>query len=418
MKKGFLKTALICILCAGLLSGSALMGLAAEAGEVNVNIASMEGATHHWSGTWGNNVEDSTSGDPGSNCFNGITNDKWGSAELTEAAPQWISVVFPSPQEISGFKIWQADTIYTDNRGFTVEYQNGTDTWQTALTVTAEDLGASDTQKWSNYEKDFDTPITATAFRIYVTVAQKGKDGVFAVELSELEIYTKEPARVLAGAGDTGKTVDKEAVAFLDLQQNCGVSASSASQPAANAIDNNLDTKWSSDGSSVPQWIQLEFDEPVNIAGIRLHQDYYWSDVTDMTVEVSVDGGEMETVYTLTDGSLGEDFEYLFDTVWNTNTVRFVFTKVGDSCIREEGGAPTTSIDMKEVLLYTAEIDTEEPPETSDPGDSENPGTETPGEPNQPTGDSEQLVLVAVVLLAGSAVLGFMARSRKSSVEK
>lgn len=51
MKKGFLKTALICILCAGLLSGSALMGLAAEAGEVNVNIASMEGATHHWSGT-------------------------------------------------------------------------------------------------------------------------------------------------------------------------------------------------------------------------------------------------------------------------------------------------------------------------------------------------------------------------------
>ena len=123
MKKGFLKTALICILCAGLLSGSALMGLAAEAGEVNVNIASMEGATHHCSGTWGNNVEDSTSGDPGSNCFNGITNDKWGSAELTEAAPQWISVVFPSPQEISGFKIWQADTIYTDYRGFTVEYQ-------------------------------------------------------------------------------------------------------------------------------------------------------------------------------------------------------------------------------------------------------------------------------------------------------
>ncbi|HBV51026.1 MAG TPA: hypothetical protein DEF06_01960 [Clostridiales bacterium] len=413
MKKGFVKMAVICILCTALFSAAALTGFAAE--DVSVNIASMEGATHHWSGTWGNNVEDSASGDPGSNCFNGITSDKWGSAELTDATPQWISVVFPSAQEISGFKIWQADTIYTDNRGFTVEYQNGTDTWQTALTVTAEDLGTSDTQKWTTFEKEFETPVTATAFRIYFTAAQKGKDNVYAVELSELEVYKKEAARVGSGAGDTGKPFDKSTVTFMDLQ-NCGASASSSSQPPINAIDGSLDTKWGSEGNNVPQWFQIEFDEPVNIAGIRLHQDHHWSDVTDMTVQISVDGGALETVYTLTDGSLGEDYEYLFDTVWNTDTIRFVFTKAGDRCIREAGGAPTTSIDMKEVLLYTAVVDAEDPPTSSDPGNTDDP-TE-PNVPNQPTGDSMSFLFLICILTAGGSALNLALRQKRSLENK
>ncbi len=397
MKKNFIRVLAVCIACVCLSVFPAYIGQAAEM--VNVNIASMEGAVPHWSGTWGNNQQDAAAGDPGSNCFNGNYGDKWGSHELTAEIPQWISIVFPSAQEISGFKVWQADTPYTDNQGFTVEVQNGTDTWTTVLNVTASDLNTS-AGKWKTFEKDFDTAVTATAFRIYVTSEQKGS--VSAVELSELEIYKKEERRAGEGAGNTGKAFDRATKAALDLS-GAAASASSENQPAQNAIDSSIDTKWGSSGNFVPQWIQIKLPEIKNLAGFVLQQDYYWSDVTDMTVEVAADGG-WETVYTMTDGCLNELFEIDFDTLWNTDTIRFTFHQVGDSCKREEGGAPTTSIDMKEILLYTAEAVGAQPQPT------------VPDPTIPATGEQREIVsfLTAFFMAGAAAVLIAVVRKKRT----
>lgn len=158
-----------------------------------VNLATIEGATHHWSGTWGNQDDDNTGGNIGEYCFNGFTsgdNDKWGSAELTDSEPQYLAVNFPGAQQVNGFCVWQANTPWTNNQGFEVQYQNGTDEWKTALVVTAADLTPNATMNknnWSTFKATFDSPITATAFRLYFTSATKGEAS--AIELSELEIY-------------------------------------------------------------------------------------------------------------------------------------------------------------------------------------------------------------------------------------
>lgn len=158
-----------------------------------VNLATMEGATHHWSGTWGDQTDDNTGGNIGEYCFNGFASgeqDKWGSAELTDEEPQYLAVKFPSAQQVNGFCVWQANTPWTNNQGFEVQYQNGTDEWHTALVVNATDLTPNATMNknnWSSYNAMFDAPITATAVRVYFTSATKGDAS--AIELSEFEIY-------------------------------------------------------------------------------------------------------------------------------------------------------------------------------------------------------------------------------------
>lgn len=330
----------LCIACSWL----GFSSLTSKASTEGVNVARMEGAIYHWSGTWENGGIDATTGDAGSKCFDGDYNNKWGSANKSNG-DQWVSVTFPSAIEIIGFKVWQDSGSWTDATGFKVQIQNGTDTWEDVYS-----FDRSDSQKWATKEITAPDPVTATAFRVYVTSAQIGAFN--AVELSEIEVYSS--ANIGTGSGNSNKAFKQDTISEVSTV-GAIATASSFSQPSSNAFDGNMDTKWGSQGASTPQWIQINFPNTVDIAGYVLNQDFDWSDITAYKVEVAVND-EWETVYTYSAGtSIGTQHEIKFDTLWNTDTIRFTITGVGSNCSRGASPQPTTSIDFKEVKIYTAE---------------------------------------------------------------
>ena len=71
---------------------------------------------------------------------------------------------------------------------------------------------------------------------------------------------------------------------------------------------------------------------------------------------------------------------------------------------------------MNEVLLYTAVVDAEDPPTSSDPGNTDDP-TE-PNVPNQPTGDSMSFLFLICILTAGGSALNLALRQKRSLENK
>ena len=63
----FIKIFVSAVVVLSMLASFALVVNAQE----QYNIARMAGASHHWSGTWGNQDDDNYGGNPGTYCFNG-----------------------------------------------------------------------------------------------------------------------------------------------------------------------------------------------------------------------------------------------------------------------------------------------------------------------------------------------------------
>lgn len=332
----------LCIGCSWMGYGS----ITSLASTETINAAKMEGATYHWSGTWENEgVDSNPAGDAGSKCFDGDTNTKWGSANKANG-DQWLSVVFPSVIQISGFKVWQESSYtWTDITGFKVQIQNGTDTWTDVYS-----FDRTDDVSWATKENTFTTPLSASALRVYVTAAQIGSKS--AAELTELEVYSAVDTG--NGTGNTNKAFKLDTVSAVSTVGATASASSSSTEVPSRSIDGNMDSKWGSQDASTPQWLQITFPNAVDMAGYVLNQDFNWSDVTAYKVEVLVSSGEWETVKTHSGSSIGLKQEILFDTLWNTDTIRFTFTEVGDNCARGASPQATTSIDFKEITINTA----------------------------------------------------------------
>ncbi len=347
MKKMLVMLLIVCI-CLGITS---LVSFAAEE-IIKENIAGIQGAAYSWSGTWQNNGQDSTAGDPGSRCFDQDVGTKWGSADVANG-DQWVAVKFPSAVKIDGFKIWQDAGPWTNITGFKVQIQNGTDTWVDVYT------SPGFTEKWDAVEEALSATETATALRVYIPAGKAG--GKSAVELTEIHIYKYNRINYGNGTGNTQKAYDASTKATLSFENTYTVASSSSGSPS-NTMDGNTDTKWSSVGNSVPQWIQILLPEVKNLSGFKLYPDYNWSDITEYTVEVSTKDG-WKTAYTHTGSSIEDMHEVDFDTLWNTDSIRFTVTAVGSGA---QAGHGTTSIDIREINLFTAEAIPETNPTTGD----------------------------------------------------
>jgi hypothetical protein len=351
------KFALIILALSLVLSSTFALTISAaeESFVVKENIAVMEGVTYSWSGTWKNNGVDSTAGDPGSKCFDGNVNTKWGSADVANG-DQWVSVIFPEAVTIDGFKVWQDNGIYTDIKGFKIQVQNGSATWEDVY----ESPAFAD--KWREHEHEFSKPVTATAFRIYIPADKSG--GKAAVELTEIHVYKIHTYTFGKGNGNTQLEFDSETMTQLSLA-GAVTNASSSNNPSSNAIDGSNNTKWSSVGNSTPQWIQIILPEVQNLSGFRFVTDYNWTDIRAYKVEVATKDG-WKTAYEYSGESMKHFQQIEFDTLWNTDSIRFTVTEVGSEALAGHG---TTSIDVLEILLFTAEAVEQEPetnPQTSD----------------------------------------------------
>lgn len=144
---------------------------------------------------------------------------------------------------------------------------------------------------------------------------------------------------------------------------NAATQASSVNNPASNAIDGSNNTKWSTQGNSVPQWIQVILPEVKNLSGFRLVADFNWTDIRAYYVEVATKDGWVK-VYEHSGSSIKHFQEIDFEKLWNTDSVLFTITEVGPDALQGHG---TTSIDILEIKLFTANaVEPETNPQTSD----------------------------------------------------
>ena len=79
-------------------------------------------------------------------------------------------------------------------------------------------------------------------------------------------------------------------------------SIESAAFPAANAVDGNFGTRWSS-AFSDPQWLQVDLGESATITSVLL--DWETAYATKFSVRTSADGSNWTTIYTTTAGAGG-----------------------------------------------------------------------------------------------------------------
>jgi len=110
------------------------------------------------------------------------------------------------------------------------------------------------------------------------------------------------------------------------LGQQCSLTASSEQKemPAAAAMDGKMDTRWSSSASD-NQWLQIDFNSPVEIVGLRL----YWETAygRDYEIQTVTNDGKWETKYNIQYGDGGIDEIYFGLT--KTKCIRLIGNKRG-----------------------------------------------------------------------------------------
>ena len=130
------------------------------------------------------------------------------------------------------------------------------------------------------------------------TAALSGMLTVSSVQLSPVVVFA-----------DTSAATEVEAES-MDITSAASVLASSAWQPAANAADGDVNTRWESEQSD-PQWLCLDFQRECRFDKM----DIVWEVAAAKAYEIQVseDGREWVTVSSVTDGTEGETREFVFE---------------------------------------------------------------------------------------------------------
>lgn len=170
-----------------------------------------------------------------------------------------------------------------------------------------------------------------------------------------------------------------------NLATNSTVTASSqhSSLNAANAVDGNTSTCWSSDpnvsSAEHTEWIQLELSTAATIGEVILYPRWGYSNreekytvlcfPKDFTIQLSVDGNAWQTVVTKEEYSVNENTgqSFTFDAVDNVKYVKVVGTELSDE------GNTTSSYRMQfsEIEVYEGEI-SDTPTNDNNESDDEN----------------------------------------------
>jgi hypothetical protein len=108
--------------------------------------------------------------------------------------------------------------------------------------------------------------------------------------------------------------------------QTPSLSASSEQRelPASAAMDGKMDTRWSSSASD-NQWLQIDFNTPVELVGIRLHWETAYG--RDYEIQTVTEDGKWQTKYNLQYGDGGIDEIYFGPT--KTKCIRICGNKRG-----------------------------------------------------------------------------------------
>jgi hypothetical protein len=210
-------------------------------------------------------------GFPAANAFDGNLGTRWSSAF---SDPQWVEVDLGSSQPICQVTLaWEA--AY----GTAFQIQTSTDgsTWTTIYSTTTG-TGGTQTLNVSG---------TGRYIRMYGTA----RATQYGYSLWEFSVY--------ATGGGTG------ACGTANVALNKTATASStenAGSPAANAVDGNTGTRWSS-AFSDPQWLEVDLGSAQPVCKVVL--DWETAYATAFQIQTSTDGSTWTTIYSTTTGTGG-----------------------------------------------------------------------------------------------------------------
>ncbi len=208
---------------------------------------------------------------PASNATDGDITSRWSSGF---SDPQWLQVDLGQTYAINhATLVWEAATASayqiqtsTDGTNWTTIYTNNNSPQD------IQDMALSGTGRY---------------IRVYATArASQWGDSIY-----EFDVY----GSPTSGGGGTPTLLSQGQPATASSQEN-------ASFPAANAVDGNLGTRWSSQFSD-PQWLEVDLGATHTISQVVLNWETAYA--TAYQIQTSNDGTNWTTIYSTTTGTGG-----------------------------------------------------------------------------------------------------------------
>jgi hypothetical protein len=207
---------------------------------------------------------------PAADAVDGNTATRWSSAF---SDPQWLQVDLGATASISQVTLqWEA--AYAT--AFQIQTSTDGTTWTTIYSTTT---GTGGTQT-----------LNVTGSGRYVRMYGTARATQYGYSLWEFQVYG-----TLAGGtcGTTNAALNQPATAS---------STQSASYPAADAVDGNTGTRWSS-AFSDPQWLQVDLGSSKNICQVTLQWEAAYA--TAFQIQTSNDATNWTSIYSTTTGTGG-----------------------------------------------------------------------------------------------------------------
>jgi hypothetical protein len=210
------------------------------------------------------------SGTPAANATDGNTGTRWSSAYTD---PQWLRVDLGQSYNINHVTLtWEA----AYGRAYQIQTSPDGNTWTTIYSTASGDGGVDD--------------LAVTGTGRYIRVYGTTRATQYGYSLWEFAVNGS------PGSGGGGSTL---------LSQGHPVSASSTENSgtaAANAVDGNTGTRWSS-AFSDPQWLQVDLGATHGISRVVLNWETAYGRA--FQVQTSADGSTWTTIYSTTTGAGG-----------------------------------------------------------------------------------------------------------------
>ncbi|STY28342.1 Predicted thiol oxidoreductase [Legionella wadsworthii] len=210
----------------------------------------------------------SSEGLPAANAVDGNPNTRWGS--IMGIDPSWIAIDLGQTYQISNVTIdWEAANAEI----YELQGSNDATQWTTIVRKTDGVFG--------NRTDSLDVFVNYRYIRVYGTKRSAGNKWGYSIW--ELKVY--------------GTTT---AAAQLPV---VSADASTELQPAANAIDNNPNTRWESQHGVDPSWLRADLGKTYNLSRVVI--DWEAANAAVYQIQGSKDNTNWTTLATKTDGVFG-----------------------------------------------------------------------------------------------------------------
>jgi hypothetical protein len=219
--------------------------------------------------TTASSVENAAS--PAANATDGNTGTRWSSAF---SDPQWLQVDLGQSYNISHVTLnWEA----AYGRAYQIQTSPDGSTWTTIYSTTTGDGGVDD--------------LAVTGTGRYIRMYGTARATAYGYSLYEFSVN----GTAGGGGGGSGTLLSQGHPATASSTEN-------ATFPAANAVDGNTGTRWSS-AFSDPQWLQVDLGATHSISRVVLNWEPAYA--TAYQIQTSNDGTNWTTIYSTTTGTGG-----------------------------------------------------------------------------------------------------------------